>query len=235
MKHFITTLLLVFLCLSLFMSCSGEASTDADAEASGIVQSSKENNKPSDKLTKEEKLKRMNDAHNAKNRGTTAKTNDMVEAKINSTTSNKIGSDQAEQSSRNMRRRYEEVMNKPASEKQKLIADNICKCLNKNPLFDTVKNVKNSKDVLNLAGDDKDKEVKDLQDCYNKNMVPAVNDLGQDAGVFAMKSRTHLNKNCLDGTDNFWISIGGYLSRNSDEGTIEINMPEIEKGLLKNQ
>ena len=162
----------------------------------------------------------------------------MVDAKKKS--KGKIGEDQAEQSSREMRKRYEAVMDKPPTDKQKQVADDICKCLKGKPIFKTIKKAKTDKDIVSLAGENSDKEVKDLQDCYNNVMVPAVNDLGEDAGIFAMKSRTYLNKKCLDGSDKFWINIGGYLSRNAKAAEIEINMPEIEKGrdygrLIQNQ
>ncbi len=229
MKYLTISLLIVSLCLSLLMSCGGNASADDTSEASRPNNSI---NNPSDKLSKEEKIARMNEAH--RDKSVVSEEDLSVNAKKN-TNPDKIGSDQAEQSSRNMRRKYEEVMNNPPTAKQKLIADNICKCLNNNPLFKTIKNAKTEKEILKLAGNDKDKEVKALQNCYNGQMVPAVSNLGQDAGVFAMKSRTVLNKNCLDGTDKFWINIGAYLSRNAEKSEFEINMPEIEKARTKPQ
>lgn len=231
MKHLTISLLIVSLCFSLLLSCGETAPAEASTEDSGVIQYTKDKNNPKDMLSKEEKLERMNAAHSSKfnTPEATNETSAMVKAKTN-LPSQKIGSDQAEQSSRQMRKRYESVMNTPPSAEEKKIANDICKCLQSKPLFKTLKKAKSEKEMFKLAGEDKDVEVKDLQDCYNKNMVPAVNTLGQDAGIFAMKSRTYLNKNCLDGTDNFWIYMGSYLVRNAEKAEFEIDMPKIEAG-----
>jgi len=127
----------------------------------------------------------------------------------------KMGEDQAEQSSREQRRRYEEVKDLPASEGQKVIANEICNCLNKNPLFKTALKSKSSKALVKSLGEDKDNEVRALQNCYNNIMVPAVKNLGKDAGIFSRKSREYLNEECLSGSNDFWIQISDYITRNN--------------------
>jgi len=156
---------------------------------------------------------------------------DMVAKK--KTQGGRIGADQAEQSSRNSRERYEKVKDVPPTTQQKKVADKICECLNKNPLFSALSKTKSGEEITKIAGENKDKEVKSLQDCYNGNMVPAVKNLGEEAGIFAMKSRIYLNKQCLDGTDKFWINIGTHLNRNAPKEDIKVDMLEMEENVLR--
>jgi|GEM_PF-3377911 len=229
MKNLSISLLIVFLGLSLCFSCGSATGGDAQIDGEDMLVQKKAKNNPTEKLSKEEVLERMNNAN--KNR---SKVDPSIEEMVarKKSQGGKIGADQAEQSSREVRRKYEEVKDVPPTAKQKQIGNNICACLNKNPLFSSLSKTKSAKDLIKKAGEDKDKEVKALQDCYNNNMVPAISKLGDEAGIFAMKSRTFLNKKCLDGTDNFWINVGAYLVRNKKKAEVEINMPEVENGML---
>lgn len=230
MKDLTTSLFIVSLCFSLCLSCGDGNTANIEGQNPDILKAkTKKDRNPVDNLSKEEVIARMNKANNTV--GVDAGIVDMVQKKKNQT-KQKIGADQAEQSSRDIRRKYEEVKNSPPTPKQKKVADNICACLNKNPLFKTLKNAKTGKKITQLAGEGKDKEVKALQDCYNNNMVPAVNTLGEEAGIFAMKSRTYLNQKCLDGSDDFWINIGAHLNRKKKKAGIEIDMPKMEKSGL---
>jgi len=223
MKNLTISLLIVSLTLIFFSSCDNAKSADiASNDTPSKVEFKGEINPP-EKLSKEEVLERMHKAHQDKSI-MNEETSDMVAKK--KTQGGRIGADQAEQSSRNAKEKFEKVKDTPPTRRQKNVASNICKCLNRNPLFSTLSKTKTSKEILKIAGEDKDKEVKSLQDCYNSLMVPAVNDLGEEAGIFAMKSRKYLNKQCLDGTDKFWINIGEHLNRHARK--IQDNTDKLE-------
>lgn len=222
MKDLTISLLTAFLCLSLCLSCGdGNTANIEDQEVDSSNAIGKRN--PKDNLSKKEVIARMNKANN-NGQGVDPSILEMVKEKKSQ--GEKIGAGQAEQSSRLYREKHDKVKDLPATPKQKKVAKNICNCLNRNPLFKTIKKAETGKKIIKLAGEGKDKEVKALQDCYNNIMVPAVSKLGEDAGIFSMKSRTHLNAQCLDGTDAFWISLGEYLNRNSPEANIQVNKPK---------
>ncbi len=228
MKHLTISLLIAALCFTCFFSCGGNASADGDAQ----TELTSERKNPENNLSKQEMLDKMNNA----NKDRSAVDADRAVTEVISSKSQRIGQDQAEQSSRDQVRRYQEVKDLPPTDEQKKVANRICKCLSNNPLFKSLKNAKSSDDIAKKIGEDKEKEVKQLQDCYNKIMVPSIYKLGNDAGIFAMKTRVHLNKECLDGTDKFWINLGGYLGRKAKPAEVEINMLQMEaekKGLIK--
>lgn len=209
MKHLTFPLLIVSLCLSLLMSCGGGASADASMEDTSA-------NNTADKPAKNNNIKRMNEAMTAQNRNPDRK---VLGADLAKTTTDE------EQSSSDMRKRYEDNMSSPTTDEQIEVGNKICDCLNKQKLFGRMKKVKTKQDVFTIAGYDNDEEVKPLQDCYNNNMVPILKKKGKGANIFAMKSRNYVNDKCLDGTNNFWISIGGYIGRNADKEAVRIDAP----------
>ncbi len=230
MKHLSIPLLIVSLSFIVFFSCGKANTADISSSDTSTNDVSKDKNNPTDKLTKEQVLERMHKANQDKSI-IDSKTSEMIAKK--QTQGGRIGADQAEQSSRQIREKYEKVKDAPPTKKQKLVADNICSCLNKNSLFKPALKAKSAKELLKVVGEDKDKEVKSLQDCYNSNMVPAVNSLGEEAGIFAMKSRVYLNNKCLDGTDKFWINIGAHLNRHASKNDINIDMNKMEQAGFK--
>jgi len=240
MKNLTFLLLIGILCFSLCTSCDSAGGADADITSESADKAVTKN--PKDNLSKEEVLERMNKANRDRSQvvkgevtsddHVTDEVRAMVDAKKNHQ-GGRIGADQAEQSARNMQRKYAKVKDLPPTAEQKKVAEKICKCLNSNPLFDTAFKAKSAKDLFNKIGDEKDDEIVSLQDCYNNKMVPAVNGLGEDAGIFAMKSRTYLNKICLGGTDKFWINLGAYLTRKSAQGkSKDIKQPEVNDGMI---
>lgn len=227
MKYLTFALLIVPLALTTLFSCKNANTADVSGGEKSSENSIADRSNPSDNLTKKEVIDRMNKAHSSnQNALKGAEPNEMVKEKLKQ--GGRIGAGQAEQSSRNSHLRYEKVKDLPPSAEQKRIGDKICACLNSNPLFKSLSTTNSSEALIKKAGDGKDREVKALQNCYNNIMVPAVSELGEDAGIFSMKSRTYLNEKCLNGTDEFWINIGAYLSRNSKKAAIEINMLEKE-------
>ena len=209
MKHLTFSLLIVSLCFSLLMSCGGGTSADANMEDKGA-------NNTTSKPAKNDNIKKMNDALAAQNRNPNRK---VIGADFKKTASDE------EQSSSDMRKRYEDNMSSPTTDEQIEVGNKICDCLNNQKLFSKMKKVKTKQDVFTIAGYDNDEEVKPLQDCYNSNMIPVLKKLGKGANIFAMKSRNYINDKCLDGTNNFWISIGGYIGRNEDKEAVRIDAP----------
>jgi hypothetical protein len=216
MKKILNPLLFVVLCLVTFFSCeSNSATASLDGEAKSTNQIDKNNS--NDKRSKKEVLDRMNKANNANqfnktdNDSEVAKMVDAVKHQKN----RRLGEDQAKQSTVEQMRRYEKVKDQPATADQKAIANQVCNCLNENPLFTTAKKSKSGSALIKSLGEDKDNEVRAMQNCYNNIMVPAVRNLGDDAGVFSKKAREELNDKCLDGKNNFWIHLGEYLTRNN--------------------
>lgn len=205
MKHLTLSLLIAFLCFSLTLSCGADTPVETRIDSA-----------EKEKQIKKSNIDKMNAALKAQNRN--PKTNPL-----NNSNSTEDGNDPVKQSSDEMRKRYEDVMNNPANKEQIRIANKICACLNDIPIFEKMKKAKTKAHVFAIAGHDNDSEVKPLQDCYNKNMIPAVKELGKDASVFSIKARNYLNDQCLDGTDSFWISIGGYLGRNKDKEAVRID------------
>ncbi len=205
MNHLTLSLLIVSLCFSLTMSCGSDTTTGTSADLA-----------ETEKQIKKSNIDKMNAALKAQNRNLQSRI-------IKPAGSNKDGNEHIKQTSDEMRKRYEDIMNNPANEQQIKIANKICACLNDIPIFEKMKKAKTKAHVFSIAGYDNDSEVKPLQDCYNKNMIPAVKDLGKNASVFSIKARNYLNDKCLDGTDNFWIGIGGYLGRNKDKEAIRID------------
>jgi len=211
MKELTSLLLIVALCLIALFSCgnnSSSASVDGKEESENLVGT----NNPTDKLSKKEVIDRMNRA----NQDPSQKSDAIQMVKdLKNIKTRRLGEGQAKQSTQEQIRRYEEVKDEPASADQRKVANQICGCLNSNPLFKTAKKSKSSEALIKTLGEDKDKEVKAMQDCYSNIMVPAVKDLGKDAGIFSKKSRKELNRKCLNGKNDFWIHIGAYLTRNN--------------------
>jgi 5'-3' exonuclease len=189
------------------MSCGGGASANSSSE------DTKANN-TADKPAKNDNIKKMNEAMAAQNRNPSRK---VIGSDLAKTTTDE------EQSSSDMRKRYEDNMSSPITDEQIEVGNKICDCLNKQKLFSKMKKAKTKQDVFTIAGYDNDEEVKPMQDCYNKNMIPILKKLGKGASVFAMKSRNYVNDKCLDGTNSFWISIGGYIGRNADKEAVRID------------
>ncbi len=208
MKHLTFSLLIVSLCLSLLFSCGGSTSTGASMTDT--------NNLASDKPAKNDNIKKMNEAMAAQNLNPNRK---VIGADMTKAATDEV------KSSSDMRKRFEDNMSSPTTEEQIEVGNKICDCLNKQKLFGKMKKAKTKQDVFTIAGYDNDEEVKPMQDCYNKNMIPILKKKGKGANVFAMKSRNYVNDKCLDGTNNFWISIGGYIGRNADKEAVRIDAP----------
>ncbi len=217
MKELTNSLLIVTLCFITLFSCGGNgssASLDGGEKAGKLS----ERNNLSDKLSKEEVKDKMNKANNINQTdGATSQLSETEKlvANLKKQKTRRLGEDQAEQSTQEQIRRYEQVKDLPATEQQEQAANKVCNCLNKNPLFKTAKKSKSGKALIKSLGEDKDNEIRALQDCYNNIMVPAVKGHGKDAGIFSKKAREALNNNCLNGKNDFWIHIGDYLSRHN--------------------
>ena len=210
MKKLTSLLLIVSLCFITLFSCGGNGS-NASVDGSETTEKLAKKDNSSVKPSKEELKDRMNKANQIKNPLSVAE--QLVEAKTNQKLK-RMGEDQAKQSSVEQKRRLDAAKNLPTTAQQKEVADDICNCLNENPLFSTVKKSTSAKSLIASLGNDKDKDVRAMQDCYNNKMVFAVRNLGDDAGVFSKKSREHLNKTCLKGKSDFFVNIGAYLTRN---------------------
>ena len=108
----------------------------------------------------------------------------------------------------------------PITAAEKKIAEDICTCMNKYPVFKRLAKAKDQASFNKIAGDKKE-DVKALQDCHNDIMPDAVKNLGDRAGIFAHKARRHMNDTCLNANDGIWMMIGKYLisqSPNYQEG-----------------
>ncbi len=226
MKHLTKSLLIAFLAFSLVFSCGGDASLDSSNETTTITKGGKNLRNPTDNLSKEEKIARMEKANGPKY-GSDLSSNEekvkAIRADIKSQ-SRLLGEGQAEQASMNRRKRYEEQKDTPTTSEQINVANRICDCLKKEDLFDAVRKTKSKEALFKLAGENSDKTIQAMQDCYTVNMVPAVKNLGDDSYIFAIKSRNYLNEKCIKGTDDFWLNIGTYLSRKNKPVDVEIDM-----------
>ncbi len=230
MKYLTKSLLATFLCFSLFFSCGGDASVDSmtsKSETKTIVKGGKDLRNPVDTLSKADKLARMNKANSANHADPTVTENDIKVKAIKKellTKTRKIGQGQAEQTSRLRKEKFEREKNTPITSEQKNVANRICECLEKEPLFAKLKSTKTHQALFKIAGENSDKTVQAMQNCYTVNMVPAVANMGDDGFIFALKARNYLNKNCIKGSDKFWLNIGSYLARKNKPVDIEMDM-----------
>ena len=111
-----------------------------------------------------------------------------------------------------MLKRYEAAKTEKPTEEQKAVGMKICNCMKSVKVYSKVVKAKSQEEFNKLAGEDAYDDVLTMQKCHSKFMKPAIKGMSlMDGGIFAFKSRSFLEKQCMDSNPQLWFYIGDYV------------------------